>query len=52
MLQANAWEFLDQLLKKTICDKLRARQQHYRFVSLYIPKKSNKTRLKPINIYV
>jgi hypothetical protein len=26
-----------------ICDKLRAGQQNYMFVSLHIPKKSNKT---------
>jgi hypothetical protein len=27
-------------------------QQNYMFVSLHIPKKSNKTRSEPINIYI
>jgi hypothetical protein len=51
MPRANAWEIFDQLLKD-ICDKLRAGQQNYMFVSLHIPKKSNKTWSEPINIYI
>jgi len=33
------------------CDKLRARQKNYMFVSLHILKKSNKISLELLNIY-
>jgi hypothetical protein len=41
------------IFEKDIYHKLRAGQQNYVFVSLYIPKKSNASRLEPIrNIYL
>ena len=46
------WGIFEQIFEEDICDKLRARQQNYMFVSLHIPKKSNKTRSEPINIYI
>ena len=44
MPRANAWEILDQFLKKTFVT--RAGQQNYMFVSMHIPKKFKKKMIR------